>query len=238
VGTVKPLLLSRNAAARVAERQTRQAQDLVGAIPWGFKSPLSHHISSEVPQTCATHPGSSPADKASVMKVSRMVFPLPSVGFSDCRIFGGRFGGQFFGFNERYRSQKKRRSCRPHRASILESGAGSDGKFLRKRTAGLVKTKSSGPIASDDRRRRSKAAKISGAYEQSTSRASLGLRLEPAEARHAATLQSYRLAAKVEPSKTNRDNFRRAPAGVKPHGVEVPIPPRNIFKESRDLIRP
>jgi hypothetical protein len=108
----------------------------VGAIPWGFKSPLSHHISSEVPQTCATHPGSSPADKASVMKVSRMVFPLPSVGFSDCRIFGGRFGGQFFGFNERYRSQKKRRSCRPHRASILESSAGSDGKFLRKRTPG------------------------------------------------------------------------------------------------------
>src|ERR1700730_5350960 len=64
------------------------------------------------------------------------------------------------------------------------------------RPAGLVKTKSSGPIASDDRRRRSKAAKISGAYEKSPSRASLGLRLEPAEARHAATLQSYRLAAK------------------------------------------
>ena len=30
----------------MAEWQTRKAQDLVGAIPWGFKSPLSHHRSN------------------------------------------------------------------------------------------------------------------------------------------------------------------------------------------------
>ena len=30
--------------ARVAEWQTRKAQDLVKATSWGFKSPLSHHL--------------------------------------------------------------------------------------------------------------------------------------------------------------------------------------------------
>jgi hypothetical protein len=32
------------AIARVAERQTRKAQDLVSASSWGFKSPLSHQF--------------------------------------------------------------------------------------------------------------------------------------------------------------------------------------------------
>src|SRR6266851_8302584 len=36
---VKPFHLP---SARVAERQTRKAQDLVRATSWGFKSPLSH----------------------------------------------------------------------------------------------------------------------------------------------------------------------------------------------------
>ncbi len=36
--------------ARVAERQTRQVQDLVGAIPWGFKSLLSHHVYLQTPE--------------------------------------------------------------------------------------------------------------------------------------------------------------------------------------------
>ena len=42
---VKPFHLP---CARVAEWQTRKAQDLVKATSWGFKSPLSHHQASDL----------------------------------------------------------------------------------------------------------------------------------------------------------------------------------------------